>query len=174
MQFADTLRSVRREAGLTQAALATRSGVSRPNIVAYEAGRREPLFASAVSVLESTGASITIEPPVTWRWTDDLRPVAVASRLWRLPIAQALAIVEPGINLWWSGPPRTFDLSQRSQRLRLYEIVLREGRPQDLEAIIDGLLLSEAWPELVVPRRVRSAWDPLIAGSVESFGRRGS
>ncbi len=115
-----------------------------------------------MSLLGATGASVIVEPPVAWTWTDDLRPCAVPSRLWRLPNSEALRPVEAGVHLWWSGPRRTFELADRSQRLRLYEIDLREGRPVDIEGIVDGLLLCDAWSDLVLPAKLRGAWAPLI------------
>lgn len=163
MKFAETLRSVRLGAGLTQAELGFRAGVARPNVAAYEGGRRQPLFDSAVELLGAAGAHLVVEPPVMWTWTDDLRPYAVPSRLWRLPVAAALGSFEPGVTLWWSGPSRTFDLARRGDRLRLYEIVLREGRSTDIESVVDGLLLCEAWPDLVLPRRLEAAWAPLVS-----------
>jgi len=42
----DDLRERRLRAGLTQTALAARSGVAQPNIAAYESGRRRPSAAS--------------------------------------------------------------------------------------------------------------------------------
>lgn len=38
----NTIRELRTSAGLTQVELARRSGVSQPNIAAYETGRRDP------------------------------------------------------------------------------------------------------------------------------------
>lgn len=171
MRFADTLRSVRHVAGLTQAELGARAGVARPNVVAYEAGRREPLFESAVGLLSAAGAEVKVEPPLVWSWTHGLRPYAVPSRLWRLAPEVALRQFEPGLALWWSGLPRTFDLSDRSERCRLYEIVLREGRPADIESVIDGVLLCEAWPDLVLPRGLAAAWAPLIVPERDTMGR---
>ena len=163
MTFAEVLRSIRHAAGLTQAELGARARVARPNVAAYEAGRREPLFESAMGLLGAAGAEVNIEPPLVWSWTDGLRPCAVPSRLWRLAPEVALRRFEPGLALWWSGPPRTFDLSERAERCRLYEIVLREGRPADIEGVVDGVLLCEAWPDLVLPRGHAAAWAPLIA-----------
>ncbi len=160
--FARTLRAIRQAADLSQTALAQRSGVARPNIVAYEHGRREPLFHNAVELLEAAGAAVHVELPVVWSWTADRRPYAVPSRLWRLPAHKALRSFDTSPHLWWSGPPRTFDLSRRDERLRAYEMVLREGNPSDIEEIVDGVLLCEAWPDLVLPRSLRSAWEPLI------------
>lgn len=162
MTFAEMLRSVRVAAGLTQAELGVRAGVARPNVVAYESGRREPRFDSAMALLDAAGAEVAVEPPVAWSWTSGLRPYAVPSRLWRLDPAVALRAFEPGLHLWWSGPSRSFDLAHRAERCRLYEIVLREGRPEDIESVVDGLLLCEAWPDLVLPRALVASWSPLI------------
>ncbi len=100
---------------------------------------------------------------MTWSWTDGLRPYAVPSRLWRLAPKDALRRFDADVHLWWSGPPRGFDLADRQDRLRAYEIVLREGAPADIEQIVDGVLLCEAWRDLVLPRTLRAAWGHLIA-----------
>ncbi len=174
MQFAELLRSARHASGLTQAELGARGGVARPNIAAYEAGRRQPLFHSGIDLLRVAGAHLCVEPPVEWSWVGNIRPVAVPSRLWRLPAARALGSFEPGISLWWSGPPRTFELAHRPDRLRVYEMVLREGRPSDIEPIVDGLLLCEAWHDLVLPRRVSEGWMSLVADAVGNGRARAS
>lgn len=147
---------------MTQAALAARSGIARPNVAAYESGRREPLYRNAIVLLDAAGAEVSIELPVSWSWTEGLRPYAVPSRLWRLAPEVALRPLPLGPHLWWSGPPRTFDLARRSDRLRAYEVVLREGSPGDIEATVDGVLLCEAWPDLVLPRSLRTAWSDVL------------
>jgi hypothetical protein len=62
----------------------------------------------------------------------------------------------------WSDPGRSFQLSDRSERSRVYEIVLREGTPDHVLTYIDGALLIDLWSELVVPRDLRIAWTPVI------------
>ena len=57
-----------------------------------------------------------------------------------------------------------FDLADRQDRTRADELVLREGGPVDIWSIIDGALLIDAWPELVVPAELRRAWQPIIDG----------
>jgi len=161
--FANLLRSARAAAGLTQLALAERAGIARPNIAAYEHGRREPLFDTAMTLLDAAQAHVEIESKIEWTWTDARRPYAIPSRLWRLSAADCLRRFDPGPHLWWSGPPRKLDLALRSDRLRAYELVLREGAPSDIEAIVDGVLLCEAWPDLTLPRSLRAAWNALIA-----------
>jgi hypothetical protein len=90
------------------------------------------------------------------------RTVAVPSHLPRLSPARALATVTLPVHLNWSEPTRTFDMRDHAQRARKYEIVLREGTPDDVLAYIDGVFLVEVWDDLVLPRDVRAAWAPLI------------
>ena len=47
------------------------------------------------------------------------------------------------LHLNWSEPGRQFDLRDRRQRTRVYEIVLREGIADDVLTYIDGVLLVE-------------------------------
>lgn len=155
------LRSARRAAGLTQADLAERSGVARPNIAAYEAGRREPLFHAGVSLLGVAGADVSIETPVTWSWNGDRRPYAIASRLWRLPPTGRSASSRAQYTSGGADPHEPL-ISGSDTTACVYEIVLREGTPDDIESIVDGVLLCEAWPDLVLPSRLRAAWATLI------------
>jgi transcriptional regulator with XRE-family HTH domain len=162
MEFGELLRGVRHRRGLSQAEIAEASGVARPNIAAFEAGRREPRWGTAVRVLGAAGASVVVDEPVRWSWTTGRRPYAVPSALWRLPLPQAVGVWTPGLEVWWSGDRRAFDLSVRRERLRAYEIVLREGVPSDIEGVVDGALLLDAWNDLVLPAELRAAWGPLI------------
>ncbi|MGH3517507.1 MAG: hypothetical protein ACRDQ7_08855 [Haloechinothrix sp.] len=73
-------------------------------------------------------------------------------------VEEALATVELPLHLNWSQPHRQFDLSDRRDRARAYEIVLREGGPDDVLVYIDGALLADLWDELVLPRDIRAAW----------------
>jgi hypothetical protein len=66
------------------------------------------------------------------------------------------------LHLHWSARPRTFDLRDRAQRARVYEIVLREGGPTDILTYVDGVLLAELWPDLVLPQEVRAMWTALM------------
>lgn len=167
--FPEMLRSARQAAGLTQAELAARTGLARPNITAYETGRREPLFSTATMLLAAAGAVSNVFPSIEWHFTSSRRPYAVPNRLWRLPPRQALQQFETATHLWWSGPPRKFNLADRSERARAYEIVLREGRPEDIASIVDGVLLCEVWSDLVLPRELKSGWQPVIVAACEPW-----
>jgi hypothetical protein len=55
-------------------------------------------------------------------------------------------------------------LLDRRQRARVYELVLREGRPSDVVTYLDGALLIDLWNELVLPAAVRAAWNGVVTG----------
>lgn len=156
MKFATVLLDARHAAGVTQAELSARSGVARPNLVAFEAGRREPRWSTAGRSIEATGATLEITAPIRWSWK------TIPSLLWRLPLAEAFRILTPGLHLWWSGPAPRLDLGRRPDRIKAYELVLREGSPEDIHPIVDGALLIDAWDDLVVPAEFRRAWEPVL------------
>jgi predicted nucleotidyltransferase/DNA-binding XRE family transcriptional regulator len=54
------LREARTAAGLTQAALARRAGVTQSVVSAYEAGRREPALSTLSRLIGATGASLRL------------------------------------------------------------------------------------------------------------------
>jgi hypothetical protein len=90
------------------------------------------------------------------------RPILILRTLPRLPLDQAFSTVTLPIHLNWSTPGRRFNLANRAERARVYEIVLREGGPEDVLAYVDGALLTDLWDELVIPRDVRAAWSSVV------------
>ena len=82
-------------------------------------------------------------------------------------------MVELPLHLNWSAPGRLFDLRDRHARARAYEIVLREGGPEDILRYIDGALLVDLWDELVLPSAIRAAWAAVV-GSASPVRRSGS
>jgi len=161
---AELLEQVRRETGLSQGEFAARAGTSRPTLSAYEHGHKSPTLATVERMLHSVGFELHAEPSIAFREVPLRRgrPIFVAERWWRLPVKSALRSVELPAALHWSRPGTTYRLSDRRERARCYEVVLREGMPPDILSIIDGALLADLWPELVLPRDLRSEWQPLI------------
>jgi len=158
------LERVRQEAGLSQEELASRAGTSRPTLSAYEHGRKSPTLATVERLLDSAGFELAAEPKTVFHEVPLRRgrPIFVADRLWRLSIGAAFAEVTLPLGLNWSRPGATFRLSDRRQRARCYEVVLREGMPADILRYVDGALLGDLWAELVLPREIRDAWQPVI------------
>ena len=61
MEDAATLiRRARRQAGLTQAALAKRAGITQPVVAAYETGRREPTLPTLRKLLGAAGYGLDL------------------------------------------------------------------------------------------------------------------
>ena len=172
MNAAELLEQVRTSSGLTQEELARRAGTSRPTLSAYEHGRKSPTVATFARLLSGAGWELAAQPQVSFTQQPSARgrPIWVPDRLPRLDVAHALAVVELPLHLNWSAPGRAFDLRSRADRARVYEIVLQEGRPADVLAYVDGVLLVDLWDDLVLPRAVRSAWAPLVSPSGEAEG----
>lgn len=165
MSAASIIEQARQEAGLSQAALAELSGTSRPTLSAYERSRKSPTLATTLRILDAAGFDLALARQVEFRSVDGGRGrmICVPNVLPRLPVEQALATVELPLHLNWSDKGRRFDLRDRRQRARVYEIVLREGAPDDIATYIDGALLMDLWDELVIPRAIRTAWRHLVA-----------
>jgi transcriptional regulator with XRE-family HTH domain len=164
MTATELLGRARLDAGLSQEELARRAHTSRTTLSAYEHGRKSPTLATVERLLAQTGFALALVPDVEF----ERRPLArgrvtyVPTALPRLPLARALARVELPLRLNWSEPGRVFNLADRADRARVYEIVLREGAPEDVLAYVDGALLVDLWEELVLPREIRAAWRPVI------------
>ena len=158
------LEDARTAAGMSQGELAQRAHTSQPTLSAYENGRKSPSLATMERLLAETGHHLAIAPEITFTQllTRRGRPFWVPTLLPRLPLRRALATVTLPLHLNWSTPGTTFDLGERAERARCYEIVLREGVPADILAYVDGALLVDLWPELVLPRDIRVAWDEVV------------
>ena len=162
------LELVRQRSGLTQTEVATRAGTSRTTLSAYEHGRKSPTLTTVERVLDSMGYELSFEARVAFaeRTTRRGRPVFVPDRLWRLTMSEAFATIALSLELNWSTPGTTFDLADRRQRARCYEAVIREGMPEDILRYVDGALLIDLWPDIVLPREVRAAWQPALDDAV--------
>lgn len=86
------------------------------------------------------------------------RPVAVPDDLDNPSVPKASGEVELPLHIRWSGPPITYDLNDRADRARVYELVLREGTESDIRYYVHADHLREFFDELVLPPRVRRAW----------------
>jgi transcriptional regulator with XRE-family HTH domain len=170
MDAAELLERVRVSSGLTQEELARRAGTSRPTLSAYEHGRKSPTVATFARLLSRAGWELAAQPHVSFTQQMSARgkPIWIPDRLPRLDVARALAAVDLPLHLNWSAPGRVFDLRSRTDRARVYEIVLQEGTPADILAYVDGALLVDLWEDIVLPQGVRSAWAPLISSSIEA------
>ena len=58
---AEVLRDARRRAGLTQASLAERAGVTQSVISAYESGHRQPALRTLAALVDATGFELDLQ-----------------------------------------------------------------------------------------------------------------
>lgn len=86
------------------------------------------------------------------------RPVSIPDDVDDPSLIKATGIVKLPVHIAWSEPALTYDLSRRSDRLRVYEQVLREGTEGDVRFYIDVSELARVFDELVLPPYVRAAW----------------
>jgi transcriptional regulator with XRE-family HTH domain len=163
----NVLEQAREAAGLSQAALASLAGTSRPTLSAYERGRKSPTLDTAARILGEAGFDLTITPRIEFRQVavERGRPIEVPNALPRLSFHPAFATVQLPLHLNWSDRSRRYHLRDRRQRARVYELVLREGGPDDVIAHVDGALLIDLWDELVLPPGIRAAWNHLVTGT---------
>ena len=97
-------------------------------------------------------------------WT---RPVAVPADIADSRLAKANGIIELPLHVSWSGPRINWDLADRRQRARVYEIVLSEGTHDDVRRFIDVDQLVDLWEDLWLAPHVRQAW----ADQIKRLGR---
>lgn len=90
------------------------------------------------------------------------RLASIPDALPNLEPSRSLRQLDVPLHLEWSRKDRSVNLASRRERARTYETVLREGRPADIADMVDGALLADLWDDLVLPRRIRDAWQPLI------------
>jgi transcriptional regulator with XRE-family HTH domain len=154
----------RRQAGVTQEQWAEISGTSRPTLSAYENGRKSPQLSTLERMFEVLSLELVAVPQIKFHKVITTRgnAIHVPNQLPQLPADQAHRKLQLPLHINWSDLNHEFNLALRKDRERVYELVLQEGNPQDIVSIIDGSLLVDIWSEIVIPKKVRLAWQPLI------------
>ena len=88
--------------------------------------------------------------------------MAVPDELDAIGGLKATGVVELPFHIRWSEPSLAYDLNRRTDRIRVYEQVLREGTQEDVRHYIDGSELVELFDDLVLPPAVRKPWKEWI------------
>ena len=133
----DSVRSLRRAAGVTQSALARAAGTSQPTIAAYEARTKSP----TLNTLERLAASVRLEPTIEFHppmTREERRSLAlhraIAERVREDPEA-AVRRARATLERMASGPARS------SQLIKEWGVLL--DRP--LEALLPVLTAPDPW-----------------------------
>lgn len=120
-------------------------------------------------LLEACGFRLVIDlepvrrPGRTGRESAVARPPAIPDDLDDSATDKASGVVELPLRVQWSGPRRTYDLDDRADRKRVYELVLREGTEDDVRRFVRRTDLEDLWDDLVLPENVRSAWETWLS-----------
>ncbi len=154
----------RRASGLSQAEVARRAGTSRPNVSAYERGRRSPTLETLERLLAANDQQLVTVPILHFAQHVDRRgkPFFVPNQLPQLPPSASLARVRLPRHVHWSSSQQVWDLSDRTQRMLAYQLLLAEGNPSDISSYVDGSLLIDVWADMYLPAEIRASWQPLI------------
>jgi hypothetical protein len=88
----------------------------------------------------------------------DVKPYAVVDHLDQLH-GPAGGVVELSHSVLWAPGGGRVDLDQPGGVGLAYRAVLAEGAVEDLVHVLNPDRLIEAWPELMLPRRVREMWE---------------
>lgn len=157
------LQAARRVAGLTQTELAERAGTSQATLSAYERGVKSPALKVAERILHATGLELSLRAHIdfTQRAMPGVESFWVPNMLWNVgpPTCFVILHVPDMVN---HTSQTDWDLSDRTDRARAYEILIRWGLPHSMLRWLDGALLVDLWDELDLPDEIRVSWTPAI------------
>jgi transcriptional regulator with XRE-family HTH domain len=120
------LEAARVARGLTQDAVARRSGTSQPTLSAYERGTKSPTLVVIERILHTLGYQLALQPRVTFREVPDSRgrTCLVPDQLWRVDPPDCFAPLTVRDR---GGSRRTFDLQDREGRVEAYAWLLQQA-----------------------------------------------
>ena len=167
------IESARRAAGLSQRRLAEIAGTQQSSVSEYESRRKSPTLEVVERLLDAADAELAVRPMVFFDYREDpeVGSFAVPDRLWSVPLPECFARVQVLKYLFDLDEDKTWDLSDATQRIEYYELVLVRGLGPMILDSVDGLLLMQAWPHMKLPDVVREAWQPVIDAAAASQDR---
>lgn len=163
------LESARVARGLTQEAVARRSGTSQPTLSAYERGSKSPTLSVVERILHALGYELGLQPRVMFREVRvGARTFHVPDQLWRLDPADCFV---PLTVRDADGERRTYFLSNRVTRVEAYIWLLKYGDETQLIEHLDSALLVDTWPDIAprLPAVLRTAWGALVHHAAEGW-----
>ncbi len=167
------IESARRAAGLSQRRLAELARTQQSSVSEYESRRKSPTLEVIERLLDAADAELAVKPMVFFDFREDpeIGSFAVPDRLWSVPVPECFARVQVLKYLFHTDDNRIWDLSDPTERIEYYELVLVHGLEPMLLESVDGALLVEAWPHMHLPDIVREAWQPVIDAATASRDR---
>ena len=164
------IESARRAAGLSQRRLAEIARTQQSSVSEYESRRKSPTLEVVERLLDAADAELAVKPMVFFDYREDpeVGSFAVPDRLWSVPLPDCFARVQVLKYLFDLDEDKIWDLSDATQRVEYYELVLVRGLGPMILDSVDGLLLMQAWPHMKLPDVVREAWQPVIDAATAS------
>ena len=162
------LETARVARGLTQEAVARRSGTSQPTLSAYERGTKSPTLAVVERILHAIGYELGSQPRVTFGEVKaGSRTYLVPDQLWRVDPPDCFA----PLTIDDDGRRRDVQLRHREGRVEAYAWLLTHGDETQLFEHVDGALLVDAWPDVAphLPNQLRKLWGPLVFHAAEGW-----
>ena len=136
----------------------------------YERRRKVPLLDVAERLMQAAGADLGMVTTVVWEvdFLPRLKAFWYPDRLWRVEVPGCFDRVRMP-DLVGRTEQDEWDLRDRTDRRRLYENLLIEGDQHMMMRWVDGALLVDVWSELVLPAKIRAAWETAVEAA--SAGR---
>ncbi|MFT4011782.1 MAG: helix-turn-helix transcriptional regulator [Nocardioidaceae bacterium] len=162
------LEAARAARGLTQEAVARRSGTSQPTLSAYERGTRSPTLSVVERILHTLDFDLGLNPRIAFREVHDgSNTYVVPNQLWRLDPDDCFV---PFTVTDRAGRHGFFPI-ERPSRVAAYRWLMETGDETQLISHLDGALLVDAWGEIAphLPTRLRDAWQPLVTKATEGW-----
>jgi transcriptional regulator with XRE-family HTH domain len=164
------IETARRAAGLSQRRLAEIARTQQSSVSEYESRRKSPTLEVVERLVDAANAKLTVSPLVMWDYLDDPdipelpegRVIFFPDRLWSVPVPDCFARVHVIRRLLGNQENTVWDLADPGQRIAFFERVLIRGLPEQMEDSVDGVLLTQAWPDLDLPEVVRGVWQPAV------------
>ena len=158
------IEMARRAAGLSQRRLAEIAWTQQSSVSEYESRRKSPTLEVVERLLDAADAELAVKPMVFFDLIEDpeVGSFWVPDRLWSVPIPDCFSRVQVLKYIFHTDEHQIWDLSDPTERIAYYELVLRHGLDDMLLDSVDGLLLIQAWPHMKLPEVIRAAWQPVI------------
>jgi hypothetical protein len=129
----------------------------------YERRRKVPMLDVAERLVQAAGADLGIVTTVVWEvdFVPGLKEFWYPDRLWRVEVPGCFdRVLMP--DLVGHTEQNEWDLRDRTDRRRLYENLLADADQHMIMRWVDGALLVDVWTELVLPEKIRAAWEPAV------------
>jgi transcriptional regulator with XRE-family HTH domain len=164
------IESARKAAGLSQRRLAQIARTQQSSVSEYESRRKSPTLEVVERLLDAADAELAVKPMVFFDLIEDpeVGSFVVPDRLWSVQIPECFARVQVLKYIFHTEAHQVWDLSNPTERIAYYELVLRYGLDDMLLDSVDGLLLIQAWPHMNLPEVIRKAWQPVIDAATAS------